>query len=106
MCGRHHPLTVDDAFDLLADRQRRTVLVALLEESPLDVHGLFSDAARETDGGLLQVRHSHLPKLHRRGLIEWDREAGTVSRGPEFKAIRPVLEVCGAHDEKFPGGWP
>jgi len=117
----------DNAFDALADRRRRRLLVELLHEDPLLVPHL-SGAAREllaahesllreylsgpeeidgADKTEVRMYHVHLPMLVEDGYIEWDRDAHVVSKGPEFDALRPLLEVIeGRRDERFPGGAP
>lgn len=46
--------------------------------------------------------HAHLPKLAERGLIEWERDTNTVSRGPKFVAIEPALNVLLSNTTAFP----
>jgi len=38
--------------------------------------------------------------------VEWDRETGTISRGPRFDEIEPVLELIENHPEELPPDWP
>lgn len=52
----------------------------------------------------LQLTHSHLPRLEAEELIEWDRDAQTVTRGPRFEEIEPLLHVLAANADKFPDG--
>lgn len=61
-------------------------------------------SSADPEGSLeLQLTHRHLPKLESEGLIEWDKQAETVSRGPNFAQIEPILHVFVANAEKFPG---
>jgi len=103
----------DDAFDALADRRRRQLLVDLLHHEPRPVPTL-SDASREllganesllgeflagnreiddADKTAVRMYHVHLPKLVEYGYVEWDRDADAVSKGMEFDAIRHLLEM-------------
>jgi hypothetical protein len=100
----------DDALDALADRQRRVLLLGLLEHNPQVVDSVAS----KTDGGtdevgdvdlLVRMRHLHLPKLEDYGFVEWDDEAGEVVRGPRFAEIEPLLELLDDHREELPSGW-
>lgn len=64
-----------------------------------------SPAEREAAQALeLQLTHSHLPKLEDEGLVEWNRDAQTVTRGPEFEEIEPVLHALAVNADKFPDG--
>ncbi|MFC7155252.1 hypothetical protein ACFQPA_07260 [Halomarina halobia] len=56
---------------------------------------------RET---MIQMHHVHLPKLADHGFVRWDREAGTVTRGPQFDDIRPLLTVLIENRDDLPGG--
>lgn len=64
-----------------------------------------SSAEREAARALeLQLTHSHLPKLEDEGLVEWNRDAQTVTRGPAFEEIEPVLHALAVNADKFPDG--
>jgi len=52
----------------------------------------------------IQLIHNHLPKLEDKGLIEWNRESQTVTRGPCFDVVKPALEVLANNAEQFPDG--
>jgi len=103
----------DDAFDALADRRRRQLLVDLLHHEPQPVPTL-SDASREllganeslldeflsgnleiddADKTAVRMYHVHLPKLVEYGYVEWDRDADAVSKGKKFDAIHHLLEI-------------
>lgn len=38
------------------------------------------------------MRYTHLPLLTKAGVIDWNRDANTIRRGPLFNKIRPLLE--------------
>jgi hypothetical protein len=62
--------------------------------------------SRETTADVATTRvslhHADLPKLDDAGLIEWDRESGTVARGPNWGAVAPLLEwLCDHRAELF-----
>ena len=97
-------------LDVLANRYRRRVLMALLEHNPQgdqDPHILDDVIIDTTDLEplIVAMRHTHLPKLEEAGFIAWDQEQGTVSKGPEFEAIRPVLELLENHTDELPDDW-
>lgn len=75
---------IDNAFDALADRNRRRLLVGLLHYDPQYVSEL-SGVSREiadTNEELLRFHHVHLPRLAACGFIEWHRDAHVVMKGP------------------------
>lgn len=39
------------------------------------------------------------------GLIEWDREAGQVRRGPDWKEIDPLLNLIQNHRDELTDNW-
>jgi hypothetical protein len=114
-------------FEMLAADHRREVLFMLCGTESFDVpDGLFrrgaaraqrSEAGPVRGSGVedgapadqppqrldIEFQHCHLPKLEAEGLIEWDREAGTVSRGPAFQEIEPALRVLASNSVAFPG---
>lgn len=88
-------LDASEAFDLLSDDRRRALLGLLpadgtpiplrtaalhlaLEESTEAVPTVGREAFRRTATSL---HHSHLPKLADLRVVEYDAEAGTISRG-------------------------
>ena len=115
---------IDDLFALLADEPRRRVLVSLLDVESgvvtLEEAALTRGAAARAGGsapvGLageksvddvspaeVALRHVHLPKLAEADLIDWDREAGTVSRGPRFAQAEPLLRLLVRNQHELPG---
>jgi predicted transcriptional regulator len=99
-------LSMDDVLDSMANEQRRTLLVALLEHNPQDDTPLVdaeSDAAAVER--LVTMQHVHLPKLADYGIIEWDRETHEVTKGPKFDEIRPLLELLAEHEDELPADW-
>jgi hypothetical protein len=108
-------------FRLLAADRRRQVLLLLCGTESLSVpEGLVERGARTEQPGAglsppargetgefrpeLQQRlhHVDLPKLEAADLIEWDREAGVVSRGPGYGEVEPVLRLIADNADRFP----
>lgn len=91
------PTDIDQLFRVLGDARRRRILVRLRDADP----GAEFDASPEElglgDGSRdeleISLVHVHLPKLARAGLIVWDREEGTVRRGPRFGSVEPVIDL-------------
>lgn len=95
---------------VISDRRRRQLLVALMEQtsrdtdeiSPLEV---TMDSETESEQLQVELRHNHLPTLEKWDYIEWDRERGTISKGPRWDEIAPLLDLITSHQEKLPDGW-
>lgn len=89
---------------VLNDRYRLMITLLLLRdgqksESDLLLRG--EPESREVEDDLVE---NHLPKLEEAGYIEWDRESGTISKGPRFDEIEPILELMG--DDQPLADWP
>lgn len=93
----------DRILETLAERQRRVVLM-LLKGGAVENEGdlLF----RSKDEAKAALVHNHLPKLEEAGYIKWDRESGTIEKGPEFDEIEPLLELIEEHSDELPHDWP
>lgn len=100
---------LDDLLHLLTDRSRRRLLVALLEHNPQDEDSGVPVDVTTSDEELeklrLEVSHTHLPKLEAAEVIEWDRDAGEVSKGPRFDELRPLLELMYENADRLPDKW-
>lgn len=99
----------DAMFEALSNRRRRIILVELAaRESKNPTLGLPHDVHRgEVSINDLNAKlfHVHLPKLENTGYIAWDREQRSVSRGPSFETIRPVVELIHSQRNALPPGW-
>lgn len=98
----------DDAFRALANGHRRRLLVALLERNPQEEMVLPDDVplgSPEAEEVHTELYHTHLPMLERHGFVEWNHERKTVSKGPTFDQIRPLLELIERHRDGLPDGW-
>lgn len=101
--------SVDNVLDALSNPYRRQLLVALLahnpqdddDRDPLDV----IPAPDEPEVLQTELVHVHLPKLADRGYITWNRDENTISKGPNWDEIAPLLELIDAHREELPEGW-
>ncbi|WP_336402213.1 hypothetical protein [Haloarcula pelagica] len=77
---------LDSMLNVLSNRYRRRLLVALLEHNPQeDDDPQAPDDVTYQDENLeelmVQMRHSHLPKLADEGFIEWSRETNAIRSG-------------------------
>lgn len=96
---------LDTAFKALNDPIRRGILEAVRSRNPRSVES-FVPAHEDGHTVELQLQHTHLPYLDDTGLIDWNREEGTVVRGPAFDDIEPLLRVLATHQDELPGSWP
>lgn len=99
-----HSIDIGVSFRILADRQRRGVLRRLTEaDEPVTVESLTASLATATTTGAdtvrLQLLHSHLPKLHDAGVIDYDPEVRTVRRGHDFDAVVSLLQTVTTRGE-------
>ncbi|MFP8956161.1 ArsR family transcriptional regulator [Natrialbaceae archaeon A-CW3] len=97
-------------LEALANKYRRRVLIALLEHNPQDDHDpqIPDDVSIETgdlESLMINIRHTHLPKLEEAGFIEWNQEGNTVRKGPQFEEIRPLLELMENNADELPDDW-
>lgn len=102
--------SLDTALDLLANKYRRRLLIALMEQQrgtgadpPVPVHEAVGD--ENLEDLILALTHTHLPKLERAGVVEWNREERTVRTGPWFEEVRPLLELFHDNAEDLLDGW-
>jgi 6-phosphofructokinase len=95
MDGRGEPHAVDRMLDALGHVERRALPVALLSEDDGAASRVAVEAVDSVDGpegALIARQHTHCPKLAAEGIVDWDRDANTISKGPNFEAVRPLLE--------------
>ena len=99
---------LEKALSALANKYRRRLLVALVEHNPQDEVSVLEGVHTGEKGRerlKAEMYHIHLPKLEESGLIQWDGETLTVSRGPQFEQVRPVLESIDTHSDPEADGW-
>lgn len=98
--------SLDRMFSCLSDRTRRRILTALAEHSPREGEEFqrtdLTPGEREHDGFKVDLYHKHLPRLRDAGFIEWDRDSDTITRGPRFDEIEPLLESVFDQQDELP----
>jgi hypothetical protein len=110
MEGIQPDVSFDDFVVAVNDIQRRELLIGLLNAAPEDEFDPFAvdpamDARRrapDLDTLPTSLYHVHLPTLETLGFIFWDRDAGTIRRGPDFDAIEPFLTVLVEYQTALP----
>ena len=102
--------TLDQAFDALSRLTRRRILLTLDHHNPRDETEFETTEFKPEDEDLDLFRqnlyHRHLPKLADAGFITWDRETDTITRGPRFAEIQPLLSLLKNHPDELPEDWP
>lgn len=103
--GPGEQLDQDDVFHILQCRRRRLVLKYMQErDGPADMRDVTERiAAVENDTTVAQLRsqerqrvyialyQSHLPKMDRDGVVDYDQDRGTVERTARTDAFEPYL---------------
>lgn len=99
---------LDVLFDALSREPRRRVLEALRVRNPRTTDEFVRSSPRPdgTDQDTIRLHHVHLPRLDEAGFIEWDREMGTIERGPNYDEVRPVLAILADRSDELPAAWP
>lgn len=106
---RHQTNSLDELFHLLSHSHRRRILTRLnasnsQEKDEFELTELVD--GDEFDDEKFSLIHNHLPKLAEAGFINWDRERHTVTRGPRFYEIAPLIDLMVAHQDELPSNWP
>lgn len=98
--------TLDDVLRCLSHPTRRKILLVLVEDGG---HGTreftppeLTSSGSTTDEFDVQLYQRHLPLLDAMELIEWDVTRGTVTPGPQFDAVEPLLKLLDTHQEQLP----
>ena len=100
-------LTEDELFELLSNRRRRYILHELMwEDGRLDIGTLSQEIAACEDGVDLQedsssdrkrvytaLHQSHLPKLDKAGVVDFDQDRGTVEPTPTLEDVEIYMDV-------------
>lgn len=86
--------TVDRAFEALARRPRRVILVGLRRGEIEHEREVAGERAEQ-----IELRHTHLPKLAEAEYIDWDPETGDIAKGPRFDEIEELLGLLDKHCE-------
>jgi hypothetical protein len=89
---------------LLRSRHRRQILLELSAGRTCSE----TDVTMRSDGPDVpsDLKQTHLPMLEAEGIIEWDRETGEISKGPNFEEIEPLLRLMREHADDLPPDWP
>ncbi|WP_440769445.1 DUF7344 domain-containing protein [Natronorubrum sp. DTA28] len=101
--------SLNELFEVLSKADRRRILTALANANPRhEAEFAPRDFTSDEQGkdALTRLHHAHLPKLDEAGFIEWNRSSKTITRGPRFDKIAPVIELMTTHGDELPVSWP
>ncbi|SFB79097.1 hypothetical protein SAMN05444422_10226 [Halobiforma haloterrestris] len=102
-------LTEDELFEILSNRRRRHVLHELMQEQEdggIDIGTLSEEIAAYEDGLELHevsssdrkrvytaLHQSHLPKMDEAGVLEFNKDRGTVEPTPALEDVEIYMDV-------------
>ncbi|WP_049912471.1 DUF7344 domain-containing protein [Natrialba hulunbeirensis] len=100
-------LTEDELFELLSNRRRRHILHTLITETEqVDIGTLSQEIAAEEDELAFDevtssdrkrvytaLQQSHLPKMDNAGVLEFNRDRGTVEATPALEDVEIYMDV-------------
>lgn len=66
------------------------------------LEAVTKNGAQEDEVQELQLTHTHLPKLDDMGYIVWDRDHGTIVKGPNWEEIEPVVRLLSDNRDQIP----
>ncbi len=97
---------LDDVLNSLARHPRRVVIDSLRERESVAVSELTDRLPDENEKGRVALVHAHLPKLADMGYVELDQGSGTVSRGPRYSELEPLVTALAETSADSPFEWP
>ena len=94
----------DAHLDALRHVDRRRLLLALLnaEEAALPIELDQREYETAESDVLLSFHHNHLQKLEDLGFVDANLDRYSVTKGPRFEEIEPLLELLDTHRDRFP----
>jgi len=102
MTAKARELSIDAAFEVLADRYRRGIIRRLRASGgTATIDQLVDSVLEEVDTTAspgpqvvrVRLHHVHIPKLRDVGLVEWDADSGAVHYRPH-ELVEELLAVC------------
>jgi len=91
---------IDSMMDALKSRTRRVILMALLDTTGTSITTLERRLNQENDR--IPLYHTHVPKLANAEYITWDNETDTISKGPKFSEVEPLVQLLKDYNTEFP----
>jgi GAF domain-containing protein len=88
---------IDSMMDALSSHRRRRILMTLLgDTTATPIETLERRLHNENDR--IGLFHVHLPKLANSGYITWDTDADTISTGPKFSEVKPLVQLLNEYE--------
>lgn len=94
------PDDIDLMMDALRTRTRRDILMTLAEH-PTGTSLSTLERRLDHENARQQLLHSDLPKLADDGYITWDGDSETISEGPRFPEVKPLVRLLRMHNTTF-----
>lgn len=95
------PEAIDSMMDALKSRPRRVILIELLGDTT-ETSVLTLERQLNHEHARMRLYHSELPKLASAGYIKWDNDSDTISKGPKFSEVEPLVQLLKEYDTTFP----
>lgn len=92
---------IDSMMDALGKPTRRVVLTALSGDGT-EVSLAALERRMNDENVRVQLIHIDLPKLADAEYITWDSDSGTVSKGPRFFEVEPIVQFLNERNAEFP----
>ncbi|QLD85061.1 GAF domain-containing protein [Natronomonas halophila] len=92
---------IDSMMDALRKPTRRVILMALLDDTTETTIATLERKLNH-EHARMRLAHSDLPKLANAGYITWDNETETISKGPRFSEVEPLVQLLHEYNTAFP----
>ncbi|QLD87437.1 hypothetical protein HWV23_10675 [Natronomonas halophila] len=92
---------IDSMMDALRKPTRRVVLMTLLGDTTETSIATLEQRINDKNARV-RLLHSDLPKLANTGYIEWDDDSDTISKGPRFSEVEPLVQLLKEYNTAFP----
>lgn len=95
----------DSLYRTLQHPVRRRLLFGLVDHNPQEAAFVPEDihiGEKDLDRLATELYHRHLPALEATGLIQWDRDADQVVKGPRFPEVEELLAAIKPYDPTVP----
>lgn len=91
---------IDSMMDALKSRPRRVTLMALLGDTTETSIGTLERQINH-ENTRKRLYHSDLPRLANAGYIRWDNDSETISKGPKFSEVEPLVQLLKEYNTTF-----
>ncbi|ARS90615.1 DUF7344 domain-containing protein [Natrarchaeobaculum aegyptiacum] len=110
--GADPTLTEDELFEMLSNQRRRYILQELIRRGEsIEIGELSQEIAAHEDGLAVEdvtssdrkrvytaLHQSHLPKMDNAGVVDFDRDRGTVEPTPTLEDVEIYMDVVRGRD--------